>query len=253
MMLRNQPPPIRSKVILVLALGLVGGLPLRAEMTENADAAFSTRDVFRGRKLSGAAFQPGLTVNSGNWAGGLWANLPTASGEPRELDPFLYYYLSQPTVTWQLGLQYYDYAGAAALAATHAYEASLGATAIFPVTPAFPVTANASLAYDPRRQTLSFEASLEHALSLAAIGVPLELTGGGFAGLVDARDLAPDLPGPRARDAYLYGGLRGKAVLTLSSGATLTLGGQWDGAHNAGPFGGSTGNLSASLTLGMAW
>lgn len=219
----------------------------------SADFAYATAYVFRGLRLSSRTFQPAVTIERGNWSGGVWTDLPTTKGEQHEFDPWLFYSWAEDGTAWEAGAQYYYYPEARGTDLRYSYEFSLGGSREVAWVPAFPLKAGATLYYDPRLETLSLEGLLAHTTSLGNEHRPVDLTWSVFGGHVDARNIDPDAPGPKWRDAYRYYGAKVELAITLAPRATLKLSSQWDDAVNADPDQGGTRNLSGVFTFSWAW
>jgi hypothetical protein len=227
-----------------------GGDPRLAVTT---DAGFATSYVFRGLRLAQHSWQPAVTVERGPFSGGVWANVPLDRAGAHEVDPFFFYSAERGGLTWETGAQVYTYPEAHGADTTHSYELSLGVTAPLGLVTGVPVNAGLTVAYDLRLATLSTEARLEHSTEGKLAGRPAELTAGVFLGSVAGRDLAPDAPGPRRRDAYRYYGTKVSLAVKLAARAALKFTVQWDDARNAAPAQGATGNLAGNLGLSWMW
>jgi hypothetical protein len=242
-----------AAVFTTFASALPVGAEEAAAPKVSFDFAYATAYVFRGLRLSNRTFQPALAIEQGPWSGGVWTDLPTTKGEQHEFDPWLFYTWEDDGTTWELGAQYYHYPEARGADLRYSYEFSLGASREVGWSSSYPLTAIATVYYDPRLATLSVEGSLAHTWSLGRGRRPVDLTGSVFGGQVDARNLSPDSPGPKWRDAYRYHGAKAELTIRLAPHATLKLSGQWDDAINADPDQGETGNLSGVFTFGWAW
>ena len=75
---------------LLLALASLAVPAARAdtlpEVSVKTDLSFASRYVYRGVQLARASLQPSLDVSAGDGYLGLWANLPTGTGQKNELD-----------------------------------------------------------------------------------------------------------------------------------------------------------------------
>ncbi|MBI2518087.1 MAG: hypothetical protein HYV95_14375 [Opitutae bacterium] len=243
--------------LLFAALAAAPLVPLAAEESAetkvSADFAYATSYVFRGLRLSSRTLQPAVTIEHGRWSGGVWTDLPTTKGEQHEFDPWLFYSWEEDGTAWEAGAQYYYYPEARGTDLRYSYEFSLGGSREVPWLAALPLTAGATVYYDPRLETLSLEGTLAHTISLGTERRPVDLTWSVFAGHVDARNIDPDDPGPKWRDAYRYYGAKAELSITLAPRATLKLTGQWDDAVNADPDQGGTRNLSGVFAFNWAW
>jgi hypothetical protein len=265
----SPPPPARATCpamnrlsfwLISLTHGLATGasaLPAAGggggNFSVTTDFGYATSYVFRGLQLSRHSLQPGITVERGNFSGGLWANVPTERGEAHEIDPSVFYSIEGGGLTWASGLQVYTYPEARGTDTTHSYELSLGTTAPLGLITGVPVNAGITVCYDLRLATLSLEARLEHSLEFKFAEKPAEFAAGLFVGSVDGRDVTPDDPGAKYRDFYVYYGAKASLSCKLSDRTALKFTAQWDDARQVDPSQGHTGNLSGVFALSWLW
>ena len=62
--------------------------------------SYVSQYMFRGQRLGGQSFEPSVEADTGNWALGVWSNLPLANRVPGQSNPEIDPYGSY---TWNLG------------------------------------------------------------------------------------------------------------------------------------------------------
>jgi hypothetical protein len=236
--------------LLLLMLGATGAIS-RAAPTVSATLTFANAYIFRGVQFGHEAFQPDVTVTNGAFSGGVWANLPTASGEKDEVDPHFAYSFQQGGTSWQTGVQVYTYPQASGGETRYSVEPFVSAS--LPLGKDSPVTAYGVVAYDVRLRSISVEGDLSRTFSLPTGDFAVDLTPTVFLGYVAGNNLTPDAGGPNYKDGYRYWGLRTEAAHAFSKQFTLSLGGQWDGASNLNGGDAITGNLWWYAAARLSW
>ncbi len=232
---------------------LLLGIPLAAETTVTLDNAYATGHVDRGLLLTHAAWQPALTVDSGAWSYSLWSNVPLRSGQTTEIDPAVIYSPPIGPVSGHFGLQGYTYPTATGTDTRYSDEVLAGMDSALPLTPTFAVQLSTTAYYDLRLQTVYLEANLAHTIPLGLIGIPLDLTCNIVGGYSDGRNLAPDAPGPRQRDAYRYVGAGVEADYKLNGQLTLKVGITATTTWNVDPGQATPARTGATVTLSRIW
>ncbi|MCC5806472.1 MAG: hypothetical protein JJU00_09115 [Opitutales bacterium] len=219
--------------LLALALAVAtAAVPLTARPVVEADLTFSSKNVFRGLKLSDAAVQPAVTANFEAIYIGLWASVPIRdSDELSELDAFAGW--RQPLTenfTIDIGATMYRYWNTSpadvsnALGGTrYSQEVHIGGDLRLHDDGTNTVGTRGTLYYDVRRRAITAEASLGYARSFAENGIPLSLSLSAYAGYVDARDLFPD-SGATVRKGYHYTGFSADLPYEIGEDSVWKLG-----------------------------
>jgi len=79
--------------------------------------SFVSQYMFRGSRLGGEAFEPSIEADYGNWAVGVWSNIPIANKVPGQSDPEIdpygsYTYSINDSFSLQPGFTWYNYPSA---------------------------------------------------------------------------------------------------------------------------------------------
>ena len=197
-----------------------------SSLTATVTPSYVSAYMFRGIRISGAAFEPSVEADTGNWALGLWGNFPLASRVPgqanTEIDPYVFYTCPLNTrLALVSGIEAYVYPraefGAGAYRSTVEPNLALNAT-----WQGFRLQPKAY--YDLTARVPTMELNAASAVPLTTLGTELDFTAT-VGSRIGARTLttgANGLPGDRAWGNYWLAGVA--LPFQLSAGLKLTVG-----------------------------
>jgi hypothetical protein len=186
--------------------------------------SYVSQYMFRGQRLGGQSFEPSVEADYGNWALGVWSNLPLANRVPGqsnpEIDPYgSYTYDVSDSFSLQPGFTIYTYANAPTDQGffRSTYEPNFAANYTidgFKLTP--------KLYYDLVLRGLTSEFSAAYAVPMREIGSELDFTG--TIGNYFQEDAVNkiDNPGAKAEGNYWLAGV--SAPFTINKATKLTVG-----------------------------
>jgi len=212
---------------LLLSLSLQAADEPASAYSVSSDFTYTTQYFFRGVKNQEQAFQPSVTLTSGNWTTGVWTsqalNKKAASwAQGKEYDFFgSYNYAINEKYSLTVGGTYYYYPSARPSRDEAKNSTELNVAVAGPVGPlAGKITAFRDFDF----KSTTFQLDLGYSMPLADKRVSLDF--GGYFGTTNIGDVNADRPGTGRYD-YRYYGLDTSVSYKLSDHATAKLGVHW--------------------------
>jgi hypothetical protein len=248
----------KQSLFLLLGACVAGNLSLRAQTDSTAAApatppalaapvapaapslsvvvtpTYVSEYMFRGQRLGGQSFEPSVEADYGNWALGVWSNLPLANRVPGQSDPEIdpygsYTYNVSDALSLQPGFTIYTYANAPTNQGyfRSTYEPNFAVNYTidgFKLTP--------KLYYDLILRGLTSELSAGYAVPMKEVGSELDFTG--TIGNYFLSDAVNKIDNPGAKAAGNYWLLGVSAPFTINKATKLTVG--WAYTQGTGAY-----------------
>lgn len=221
------------KKLLIVAAALAVAAGLRAEEPKSsysvtADFSYTTKYVFRGFKNADDAFQPSVTVASGNFSAGVWSSMAltdkaSAWAQGREYDLFASYAIPLEKATLTFGGTAYLYPSARPSLSEDDKTYELSASVALPLGP---LSGSATYFHDLVLDSNTFEFGLGH--SVAFEGGSFDVKG--TYGFTDIEDSNGDLPGTGGID-YRYWAVSASLSYKLAESVTAKAGVTYTGVN----------------------
>lgn len=218
--------------LLVLATCLLAARLAAAEgeWTRTVDATVRSKFVRRGIERDGAAAMPAAWLTNETWKLGAWANFPFENARWHELGASIGYTHAFDSGA-KLGLEVVHYYLGEAYEGHPAHTGEV--TVSFSAT-AGPGRATASVTRDVNRRADIGELSYAGEYALKNWGAFLNYRF--YVGSVEADDVLPQLPAPRAGDSYTYHGVDLTLPYRVGGQTIVTAGAHYAGTNGARPF-----------------
>ena len=247
----------KPSLLFLLGACAAGALPLRAQTNAAAPTppaapapavvptaapslsvtvtpSYVSEYMFRGQRLGGQSFEPSVEADYGNWALGVWSNLPLANRVPGqsnpEIDPYGSYTVNlNDSLSLQPGFTIYTYAKAPTNQGffRSTYEPNFAVNYTidgFKLTP--------KLYYDLILRGLTSELSAAYAVPVKELGTELDFTG--TIGNYFQEDAVNKIDNPGAKAAGNYWLLGVSAPFTVAKDTKVTVG--WAYTEGTGAY-----------------